>query len=535
MSRQQFWRRGAAGVVCAAALSVSAQAAELKSLTVCADPGNMPLSNQKGEGFENKIADIIGASLGTGVQYYWRPSIERGLMRTTLSEGNCDLWMDMASDTEGAQVLAPLYRSTFVLAYRNDRGLNLRSLDDPALKKLRVGVFQVSAMRLALTEHGIVDNTVIHYLSHNADVVPENQPSFQVQQVIDGSLDVAGVWGPMAGYYQKVLKAPLTLLPVNRMDDKVPLEFDMTLAVPRGRADIKAAVEQALVQNKEKIRQVLLDFGVPLVTCEACTISGDLPSHGPYKPVPQPQRSAKEIAQTRAARLAQLKQWLAQGADPDEELQNAITANDPGRIAYLLAHGAHVDARDGEGNTPLINAVRDGFLDAAGYLVTHKAAVELPDRTGWTPLMFAVWSNNPDMVRLLAAHGARLEATDQKGLTPLAIAAQNGKLKAAQVLVAAGADVNKPVAGGGYTPLMLASVSGSRELAAELLAHGAQVNAVNAGGVTALMIASAGNRTGIAEMLLKAGADVHAKSDDGRTALAIAQANGNDSMLKLLQ
>ena len=82
--------------------------AELRTLTVCADPGNMPLSNQKGEGFENKIAQVIGKSIGTGVQYYWRPSIERGLMRTTLSEGNCDLWMDMASDTEGAEVLVAL-------------------------------------------------------------------------------------------------------------------------------------------------------------------------------------------------------------------------------------------------------------------------------------------------------------------------------------------------------------------------------------------------------------------------------------------
>ena len=98
----------------------AAMGGELKSLTVCADPGNMPLSNQKGEGFENKIAQVIGSALGTGVQYYWRPSIERGLMRTTLSEGNCDLWMDMATDTEGAIVLAPLYRSTFVLAYRSD-------------------------------------------------------------------------------------------------------------------------------------------------------------------------------------------------------------------------------------------------------------------------------------------------------------------------------------------------------------------------------------------------------------------------------
>ena len=192
---------------------------DLKSLTVCADPGNMPLSNQKGEGFENKIAQVIGAALDTGVQYYWRPSIERGLMRTTLSEGNCDLWMDMATDTEGAVVLTPLYRSTFVLAYRGDLGLDIKSLDDPVLKKLRVGVFQVSAARQALADHHVVANTVIHYLSHNADIVANNQPSYQVQQVIDGSLDIAAAWGPMAGYYKAILHAPLIIQPINMMED----------------------------------------------------------------------------------------------------------------------------------------------------------------------------------------------------------------------------------------------------------------------------------------------------------------------------
>jgi len=205
-------------------LAGAAAAGDLKSLTVCADPGNMPLSNEKGEGFENKIAQVIGAALGTGVQYYWRPSIERGLMRTTLSEGNCDLWMDMATDTEGAVVLAPLYRSTFVLAYRSDKGINIKSFDDPALKKLRVGVFQVSAIRQALADHQVVSNTVIHYLSHNADIVTDNQPSYQVQQVIDGSLDVAAAWGPMAGYYRAVAHAPLIIQPVNLMEDKVPMD-----------------------------------------------------------------------------------------------------------------------------------------------------------------------------------------------------------------------------------------------------------------------------------------------------------------------
>ena len=523
------------------AISGAALGADLKSLTVCADPGNMPLSSQKGEGFENKIAQVIGAALGTGVQYYWRPSIERGLMRTTLAEGNCDLWMDMPTDTEGAVVLAPLYRSTFVLAYRSDKGIDIKSLDDPALKKLRIGVFQVSAIRQALADHQVMSNTVVHYLSHNADIVQNNQPSYQIQQVINGELDVAAAWGPMAGYYKTMLHAPLIIQPVNLMEDKVPMEFDMALAVPRGRTDIKTAIETAVAQHASEIKKILEDFGVPLVKCEQCTVSGDLPSHGPYQPdKPEVQTAAAAAAEAmdakaRAARMADLKKWLAQGANPDEELNNAIVADDLDRVRYLMSHGAHVDAVDGEGYPALINASRYGFKAVATYLVERKASPNISDRTGWTPLMYAAWNDDAALANMLLAHGAKLDAPDHDGLTPLAIAAQNGKVKAAQALIAAGADVNSPVAKGGYTPLMLASISGSSELAGALIERGAKVNAANSGGVTALMIAAAGNRSGVAGLLLKSGADVNARSEDGRTALSIAQTNNNEAVVKILQ
>jgi quinoprotein dehydrogenase-associated probable ABC transporter substrate-binding protein len=522
-------------LACCLCASGAAMGASLKSLTVCADPGNMPLSNQKGEGFENKIAQVIGAALGTGVQYYWRPSIERGLMRTTLSEGNCDLWLDMASDTEGAVVLSPLYRSTFVLAYRSDKGIAIKSLDDPALKRLRVGVFQVSAAREALAEHHIIDNTVIHYLSHNADIVADSQPSYQVQQVIDGSLDVAAAWGPMAGYYKTVAHAPLTILPINMLEDRVPLEFDMTLAVPRGRPDIKASIEAAVAQHKNEIQAILTDFGVPLVKCDECTVSGDLPSHGPYKQAAPDVQTAAAAAKQRAGRMADLKRWLKEGANPDDELNNAIVADDLDRVRYLSTHGAHVNSHDGEGYTPLISATRSGFADVAGFLVEHEADANLTDLSGWTPLMWAAWGDDPELLKMLLSHGAKLEATDKDGLTPLGLAAQNGKLKATLALLDAGADVNAPVAKGGYTPLMLASISGSGDIATALIKHGARVNAANPGGVTALMIAAAGNRTSLAGLLLKSGADINARSEDGRTALSIAQANSNEAVIKVLE
>jgi quinoprotein dehydrogenase-associated probable ABC transporter substrate-binding protein len=509
---------------------------ELHSLTVCADPGNMPLSNQAGEGFENKIAEVIGKALGTGVNYYWRPSIERGLMRTTLSEGNCDVWMDMASGTEGAEVLSPpLYRSTFVLAYRNDKGIDIKSLHDNELKKLRVGVFQVSAIREALSEHGVANNTVVHYLSHNADTDLENQPSYQVQQVIDGSLDIAAAWGPMAGYYKAVKHEPLIIKPVNLMEDEIPLEFNMTLAVPRGRPDVRTAVQNALAQHKEEIHQILVDFGVPLVKCDECLVSGDLPSHGPYvEPKPYTETAA-DIERTHRARMAELKKWLAQGANPDNELADAIVAHDMDRVDYLLKHGAHVDSRDGDGNTPLVSAVRFGFVDVVTVLVDHKADPNQPNLGNWTPLMYAAWGDSPDLVNVLARHGAKLDAVDNDGLTPLAIASQNAKIKAAEALVAAGADVNAPVAKGGYTPLMLAAISGSSDLASSLIGHGAKVNAVNPGGVTALMIAAANDHRNVAAVLLKSGADVNARSEDGRTALSIAQANNDEPLIRLLK
>jgi len=517
-------------VLCGAAFG-----SELKSLTVCADPGNMPLSSDKGEGFENKIAQVIGAALGTGVQYYWRPSIERGLMRTTLSEGNCDLWMDMATDTEGAVVLAPLYRSTFVLAYRSDKGINIKNLDDPALKKLRVGVFQVSAIRQALADHQVVSNTVIHYLSHNADIVANNQPSYQVQQVIDGGLDVAAAWGPMAGYYKAVAHAPLIIQPVNLMEDKIPLEFDMALAVPRGRQDVKEAIEHAIDAHKSEIHQILVDFGVPLVKCDGCLISGDLPSHGPYQPVKPEMQTTAYDAKSRAARMAELKKWLAEGADPSEELSNAVVANDIDRVRYLVGHGAHVNAADGEGYPTLVSAARFGFTEVATYLVAHKADPNLPDRTGWTPLMFAAWNDQPEMAKMLLGAGGKLDSTNNDGLTAFAIAAQNGKGKSVDALIAAGADVNAPVAKGGYTPLMLASISGSYDISSILIQHGAKVNAANPGGVTALMIAAAGNRSSVVELLLKSGADLNARSEDGRTALGIAQSNNNEAVIKILR
>ncbi|MGQ0701181.1 MAG: quinoprotein dehydrogenase-associated putative ABC transporter substrate-binding protein [Panacagrimonas sp.] len=525
-----------ATVLLSASAAALAQTSEpVRPLRVCADPGNMPLSNIKGEGFQNKIAEVVAAGLGTTLTYDWRVSTERGLFRGTINANTCDLFMDLPTGLEMVLSTVPLYRSTFVLAYREDRNYKVDSLDDPLLKTLKIGVYQMSSVREALGQRGVKENTVVQHISYDGDAKPERQPSYQVQRVIDGELDMAAIWGPFAGYYKTQRKADIVLQPLNLMDDRNPLEFDMGIAVRRGDKAYKARIEAVLLKEKDKIRKVLEDYGVPLVDCDACIIDGTLPSHGPYAaPEPEPvTESAK--AKGSAVPIATLQEWLAQGSSPDLELSNAVIGDDIGRVRYLVERKANVNTRDHEGYAPLHNAARIGSVEVARYLLDHGAEINATERDGWTPLMFAAWRDKADMALLLIGRKARIEATNTQGLTPLALATQHGREASAKVLIEAGADVNRAVGVGAFTPLMLAVAKNSTDVVEALISKGADVNARNTAGYTALMVAAAGNLADIAGVLIRNRADASVKSEDGRTALTIARERDFRAILELLE
>jgi quinoprotein dehydrogenase-associated probable ABC transporter substrate-binding protein len=519
-------------IVGAAAIAAST-AAQAANLRVCADPGNMPFSNEAGEGLENKIAELLAQSMGTKVEYYYRPTIERGLTRTTLDADECDLMLDMPADSERVLATTPVYRTTFVLAYRNDRGIHIKNLDDPKLKKLKVGLYQTSAIREALAEHDVISNVFIHYLSHDSDIVAQDQPGYQVQEVIDGKLDVAAAWGPFAGYYKAIKHAPLTIQPVNLMEDAVPMEFDMALAVRTTDHDLLAKVEKALHDQRDAVHAILTEYGVPLVKCDTCLISGDLPSHGPYKPAPlNPEPNGHE---KQTVTIAMLNDWLAHGADVNTELGNAVLADDLVRVAYLLdKKHASIDARDLQGETPLHHALIRRSGPMVKFLLDHGASVTVTDRDGWSPMMTAAWTDDAASVKLLAAHKADPNFAGPGNLTPLAIALEYGKDAAAAALVESGADYTHPMGDAGYTPLMLAVAGHSDAAAKALIDKGADVNASNAGGVTALMIAAADGRPSLVALLVHAGANIAAQSERGDTALSIARAKGHEAVIKLL-
>ena len=522
----------------AADIAVPAAIKKMGSLRICADPGNMPLSNDKGEGFENKIATIIAEGMGTHTSYFYRPYLERGLTRQTFDNNECDILMDMSPDDERMMTTKPVYRSTFVLAHRNDKGINIKSFDDPKLlNEYKVGVFQHSAIRTALQEHGFNrDNSVVRTIAHDADLQPNRQPHMTVQQMIDGEFDVAAVWGPFAGWYKAKKNAPITVIPVNTLEDNTQLEFSLAIGMRKNAKDLKAAIEAVMIKEKDKIKKVLDEYGVPLVKCDDCVVSGDLPSHGKYKPRIKIAQSALVPKQSDPAALpAMIDEALKQGSTLDGELHNATIARDSTRIEYLLNRGAKVDARDTEQQTPLIVAAKGGDLSVMNGLLEYKANPNAQDDDGWSAAMHAVRSNEPKVFRLLGKHKANFNLLNKEGLTALAMAVFDNKANAAVAMLDNNADPDLAMGAAKYNALMVAVKKGNLQMAQTLLQYKANPNAKNAGGVTPLMIAAFSNEDMIVSLLLKAGANPALKDDHGKTALILAKENDAKKAIAILE
>ncbi|WP_424957133.1 quinoprotein dehydrogenase-associated putative ABC transporter substrate-binding protein [Hyphomicrobium sp. 1Nfss2.1] len=523
----------------------------LGKLNVCADPGNMPFSNIAREGYQNKIAEVIAKAMGADLIYFWRPYLERGLTRETFETNMCDVLLDLPADYALALTTVPVYRTAYVFAYRADRGYDFKGFDDPKLKDLKIGVFQTSGVREALTKRGLAPNLKLHTLSHNADLQPENQPWRQVQDVVDGKLDVAAVWGPFAGWVQKMRGEPIVVQPVNLWEDYIPLEFDLSIGVRKRDAKLKYALEYALEATKPEIEKILTDYGVPLVQCSRCLIQGTLPAHGGYTVLPNSVFAPKPEKATPDQVVTQEKveHWLEEGADLTQELANAVLAADVARIKFLVSKGADINARDPQGYAPVHTAARNRHPELISALADLGADLNAPDSDGMTPLIHAAMRNHVPTVKMLLERGADIERANAQGYSPLALSIAENKFEVAKALMEAGAAIDKPAGPEGLTPLMVAVsqvspgeggifLPGSTrpiDVARELIGRGANVNAQTEHGVTPLMIAAARNVTPMIGLLLQSKADATMKSKEGKTALQIAEQNGSEQAAKALR
>ncbi len=526
-----------------AAAKAAYKGKKLRELKVCADPGNMPLSNIQREGYQNKLAELLGHAMGAKVTYSWRPFIERGLTRQTFDQDMCDVLFDMPAHYERLLTTEPVYKTTYVLAYPSDKGLKLSGLDDPKLKDLKIGVFQTSGIRQALIKRGIFNNVELQTQTHDGDIVPEHQPWYVVQRAMDGDIDVAGVYGPFAGWVKTMKHEPITIQPVNLDDDTVPLEFEMAIGVRKTDAFLKYMLEFALEDNTDQVQKILKDYGVPLVQCSKCVVPGDLPAHGSYNQLadqkiePRPDLASPDQIVTKK----KVEQWLAAGADIDQELSNAIIASDEDRVKFLIGKGADVNKQDSQGWTPLANAARQRKDKIAEILLENGANPNLSS-DGTTPLIAAVMRDSVPTIDVLLKHGAKIEEPGPEGYRPLSMAIADSRYDAAKALIEHGADINAASGEDGLTPLIVAAaqtgpaegarfVPGSTrpiDIAKMLVDGGADVNAQAKNGMTALMVAATHNSPPMIGLLMDAGADPDLKNSLGQTATDVAKINGNE-------
>ena len=248
----------------------NAPAQSERTLRVCADPNNMPFSNDRGEGFENALAQLVADELDAELRYTWWAQ-RRGFIRNTLRAGTCDLVMGIPTSFELALATRPYYRSTYVFLYPQSAPFELTSFDDEVLREVRVGVHMIgddfanTPPVHALSTRGIIENVTGY--SIYGDYTEDSPPARLVKAVANGEVDVGVVWGPLAGYYAPRMPVELKIVPVTPQIDLpfLPMVFDISMGVRREDTAFRDEIEDILIRRRTAIDSILARFGVPRV------------------------------------------------------------------------------------------------------------------------------------------------------------------------------------------------------------------------------------------------------------------------------
>jgi quinoprotein dehydrogenase-associated probable ABC transporter substrate-binding protein len=262
------WRAVAcfgAGLVYSSNTGIRAQTADIvdrSALRVCADPNNLPFSDEKQEGFENKIADVVADALGLKLDYTWFPQVI-GFVRNTLQAHRCDLVMGTVAGDEIMQTTNPYYFTTYVMAYRSDKGLALLSLQDPKLTGLSLGVVSATPPSDLLVRHNLMSHTKPYQLT--IDTRAEAPAHKMIQDVLDGTIDVGLLWGPIAGYYRKHDQLPLTLVPINEELGAPRMKYHIAMGVRGNEPEWRRRINSVILQQQSAITAILRGYGVPLL------------------------------------------------------------------------------------------------------------------------------------------------------------------------------------------------------------------------------------------------------------------------------
>jgi quinoprotein dehydrogenase-associated probable ABC transporter substrate-binding protein len=238
-----------------------------KQFRVCADPDNLPFSNERQEGFENRIAQFLAQEMQATLKYTWWPQ-RRGFLRNTLQARSCDVLIGVPKEYDPVFTTKPYYRSTYVFVYRQDRDRGVRSLDDTVLRHLKIAVnlvgddYQNPPPAQALAARGVVGNLVGFGTFYNA----EHRPEGIIDAVARGDVDIAIVWGPLAGYFAPRASVPLAIVPLPDSVDRtgLPMAYDIAMGVRRSdRAALGQQLNDIIARRQSEIARILDEYHVP--------------------------------------------------------------------------------------------------------------------------------------------------------------------------------------------------------------------------------------------------------------------------------
>ncbi|MCB5190514.1 substrate-binding domain-containing protein [Methylobacillus arboreus] len=230
---------------------------------VCADYDNLPYSNGKQEGFENKIAELIAKDLGKTLTYqFWYDRM--GFIRNTLNARRCDVIIGTVAGNDMMLTSKPYYRSGYVFVYRKDSGYDIKDWDSPDLRKGIIGVVGQTPPSRPLNDKGLLGNSRPYRIQRDLNL----PPSFVIDDLVKGEIDVAILWGPIAGYYAKKASIPLVVVPAPEYEQENihgKEYWNISLAVRKRDKERMAVLQEVLDRRHDDIIKILDEYGIPHV------------------------------------------------------------------------------------------------------------------------------------------------------------------------------------------------------------------------------------------------------------------------------
>ncbi len=227
---------------------------------VCTDPDNLPFSNNKQQGFEDKIAEVLAKDLGKELSFMYAYN-RFGFLRNTIKAKRCDIIMGVPPDYDPLLTSKPYYRTGHVFIWRKDSGYDINDYSSPDLRKGLVGVTDKSPTTVPLNDNGIIGNAKPYRIQRDLN----KKPSEMIDDLANGVIDVAVAWGPIGGYFAKQAKVPMLvkLAPeYEKKNARGKTYWNISIGVRHGEKERLAEIEGALERNKDKIQQILADYGV---------------------------------------------------------------------------------------------------------------------------------------------------------------------------------------------------------------------------------------------------------------------------------